>query len=95
MAVRELQDAMKIDSHKAEYHSLLAKSYLMQDLPIMAKVHFRQSLKLNAEDPLALMYAKKFNLVPTAPTPPSASSAAKKTQRPASGGLFGLFAKKR
>ncbi len=95
MAVRELQDAMKIDSHKAEYHSLLAKAYLMQDLPIMAKVHFRQALKLNAEDPLALMYAKKFNLVPTAPTPPSASSAAKKTQRPASGGLFGLFAKRR
>ena len=95
MVVRELQDAMKIDPHKGEYHSLLAKAYLMQDLPIMAKVHFRQALKLNAEDPLALMYAKKFNLVPTAPTSLSAPSAAKKTQRPASGGLFGLFAKKR
>lgn len=91
MVVRELQDAMKIDSHKSEYHSLLAKAYLMQDLPIMAKVHFRQALKLNPEDPLALMCAKKFNLVPNAP----AATPTKKTQPPASGGLFGLFAKKR
>lgn len=89
MVVRELQDAMKIDPHKSEYHSLLAKAYLMQDLPIMAKVHFRQALKLNPEDPLAVMYAKKFNIVPNAP------STTKKTQPPASGGLFGLFAKKR
>ncbi len=93
MVVRELQDAMKIDPHRSEYHSLLAKAYLMQDLPIMAKVHFRQALKLNAEDPLALMYAKKFNIVPTAPTGPAAS--AKKTQPPSGGGLFGMFAKKR
>ncbi len=93
MVVRELQDAMKINPRRSEYHSLLAKAYLMQDLPIMAKVHFRQALKLNAEDPLALMYAKKFNIVPTAPMAPAAS--AKKTQPPSGGGLFGMFAKKR
>ncbi len=63
MIVRELKDAIKLDPKRSEFHSLLAKAYLMQDLPTMAKVHFKQALKLNPQDPLALQYAARLNIV--------------------------------
>jgi tetratricopeptide (TPR) repeat protein len=83
MAVQELRDAIRLEPHRSEFHSLLAKAYFMQNLTGMATVHFRQALKLNSQDPLALEYAKKLKIKLDPP------NNAKK------GGLFGLFAKKR
>lgn len=82
MAVQELRDAIRLEPTKSEFHSLLAKAYFMQNLTGMATVHFRQALKLNPQDSLALEYAKKLKIKLDPP------STAKK------GGLFGLFAKK-
>jgi curved DNA-binding protein CbpA len=98
MAVQELRDAIKIESDKSNYHSLLARAYMEQNLPGMAKVHFRQALKLNPQDPLALKYAPKFNI--TVDQPPSQNGKTPshhqngKASKP-SGGLFGLFARRR
>ena len=89
MATQELRDALRIESDKSEYHALLAKAYLMQNLPGMAKVHFRQALKLNPNDPLALEYAKRLKI--SLESPPNGSDNTQQTRA----GLFGLFARKR
>ncbi|NJN87215.1 MAG: DnaJ domain-containing protein [Leptolyngbyaceae cyanobacterium SL_7_1] len=68
-AVQELRDAIKIEPNKSEYHALVAKAYLMQNLQGMAKVHFKQALKLNPSDPLALEYAQKLKIEIEPPTP--------------------------
>lgn len=83
--VAELRDAIRLEPNRSEYHSLLAKAYLMQNLIGMAKVHFRQALKFNPKDPLALEYAAKLKLTP------EPEGKAGKT----GGGLFNLFSKKR
>jgi cytochrome c-type biogenesis protein CcmH/NrfG len=82
--VAELRDAIRLESNRGEYHSLLARAYLMQNLVGMAKVHFRQALKFNPRDPLALQYAERLDL--SAPTKMSVK---------AGGGLFSLFGRKR
>lgn len=88
-AVIELRDAIRLEASTSEYHALLAKVYLLQNLPGMAKVHCRQALKLNPQEPLAMQLAPRLNLASaTAPPPP------KEESKP-SGGLFGLFARKR
>jgi tetratricopeptide (TPR) repeat protein len=61
-AVAELRDALRLEPERSEYHSLLAKVYWMQNLKGMARVHFRQALKFNAQDPLALEYAAKLKI---------------------------------
>jgi curved DNA-binding protein CbpA len=83
--VAELRDAIRLEPNRSEYHSLLAKAYLMQNLIGMAKVHFRQALKFDPKDPLALQYAQKLDLAEPVP---------KATAR-ASSGLFSLFTRKR
>lgn len=89
MAVQELRDAIRLEATRGEYHSLLAKAYLMQNLPGMAKVHFRQALKFNPQDPLALAHVKRLNIQVDAPEP-------EKSSEPGKGnGFFGLFAKKK
>jgi tetratricopeptide (TPR) repeat protein len=88
LAVQELRDAIRIDANTSDYHALLAKAYLMQNLPGMATVHFRQALKLNPKDPLAVEYAQKLKI--NLDNPRSGNKNEK------TGGLFGgLFAKKR
>jgi len=82
--VAELRDAIQLEPNRAEYHSLLARAYLMQNLMGMAKVHFRQALKFNPRDPLAMQYAARLDL-----TEPE------KVVAKAGGGLFSLFSKKR
>ncbi len=87
MAKRELQDAIRIENTKSEYHTLLAITYLMQNLPTMAKVHLRQALKLNPKDAIAQKYAKKLDI--------KIENAAQPSQKnPSSGGLFGMFSRK-
>lgn len=97
--VMELRDAIRLEPDRSEYHSLLAKSYLMQNLPGMAKVHFRQALKFNPNDALALQYAAKLNLVPPSGIPTqkinSKSSVTRSFAKAATGNrIFNLFAKK-
>ncbi len=87
LAVQELRDAIRIESNQSEYHSLLATAYLMQNLPKAATAYFRQALKLNPNDPLALSYAKRLKIEVEAPNP--------NPTKPSSGGLFGRFARKR
>lgn len=95
-AIAELRDALRLEPNRGEFHSLLAKAYLTQNLVGMAKVHFRQALKFNPTDPLALHYAAKLKI--SIDAPPAAH-----TSKPANGptngssprGLFNLFARKR
>lgn len=82
--VAELRDAIRLEATRSEYHSLLAKAYFMQNLRGMAKVHFRQALKFNPKDPLALQYAAHLDLAEPAP---------QVQKNP--GGLFSLFTKRR
>ncbi|MBD2461666.1 DnaJ domain-containing protein [Oscillatoria sp. FACHB-1407] len=97
LAVQELRDALRIQSDRSEFHALLAKAYLMQNLPGMATVHFKQALKLNPKDPLALEYAQKLKIdlkQSTNGSNGSNSSNGKRGESKASR-FFGLFAKKR
>ncbi|MDX2215127.1 MAG: DnaJ domain-containing protein [Oculatellaceae cyanobacterium bins.114] len=88
LAVQELRDALRIEADRSEFHALLAKAYLMQNLPGMATVHFKQALKLNPKDPLALEYAQKLKIDLN-------NSTNGKSADPKAGGFFGMFAKKR
>ncbi|NJR66664.1 MAG: DnaJ domain-containing protein [Leptolyngbyaceae cyanobacterium CRU_2_3] len=90
-AIAELRDAIRLEPDKGEYHSLLAKVYLMQNLTGMAKVHFRQALKLNPQDPLALEYVSRLKLVLDQPKPVVSSATISKS---AGNKLFGLFTRK-
>jgi curved DNA-binding protein CbpA len=90
-AIAELRDAIRLEPDRGEYHSLLAKAYLLQNLPGMAKVHFRQALKLNPQDPLALEYVSRLKLVLDQPERVLSDAAVTK---PANG-LFNLFGRKR
>lgn len=90
-AIAELRDAIRLEPDKAEYHSLIAKAYLMQNLMGMAKVHFRQALKFNPKDPLALDYVTRLKLVLDKPDRVTNSSTSVKSTR---NGLFGLFSRK-
>ncbi|MGG6295337.1 DnaJ domain-containing protein [Leptolyngbya sp. AN02str] len=96
MVVREMQDAIKISPKTSDYHSLLAKAYLMQELPTMAKVHFRQALKLNPQDALALQYASKLqiSIESTSPLPNGSKPAATKPKSGGLGSRFSLFGRK-
>jgi curved DNA-binding protein CbpA len=72
--LRELQDALKIDRLKSEYHSHMGYAYLKLDKPVLAKVSIRTALKLNPQDPVALKFAPQVDLDPA--TVVSASPAA-------------------
>lgn len=98
--VAELRDAIRLEATRAEYHSLLAKAYLMQNLPGMAKVHFRQALKFNPNDPLASQYAARLDLASPQATPnpvtgAKSNGAVRGNPARSGGGLFGLFAKRK
>lgn len=85
-AVQELRDAIKLEANKSEYHSAIGLAYLKQNLTGMATVHFRQALKLNPNDPLALRYAAQLNLAPAQQN--GAKPAPQSTKQ---GGILGFF----
>lgn len=87
LAVQELRDAIKLEPANSDYHALLGKVYLMQELVGMAKVHFRQALKLNPQNSLALEYAKRLGL--------ELPAQAANDKKPGRGGLFSLFGAKK
>ncbi|MGF1519358.1 MAG: tetratricopeptide repeat protein [Nodosilinea sp.] len=91
-AIQELKDALKIDPKNSSYHCLMGQAYLLNNLPGMAKVHFKQALRINPANAVALKYARQLN-VTTTETAPAKSGA---VPVPASGrrSLFGgLFSK--
>lgn len=85
-AIQELRDAIRIDPTHSEFHALMGYVYLRQDQRSMAKVYFKQALKLNPQDPLAQRFADKVQLQETPP-----SSKAPDPKPEARRGLFGLF----
>lgn len=100
--VQELRDAIKIKADKSDYHALLGVAYLQQNLQGMARVHLRQALKLNPNDPLATRFAAKLGLGDAASTTQQTNS--KKNigelkqsndPSPKRGGLFKLFRAKK
>jgi len=52
-AISELKDGIRMDASCGDYHSLLGFVYFKQEQRGMARVHFKQALKLNPEDKLA------------------------------------------
>ncbi|MEB3356209.1 MAG: DnaJ domain-containing protein [Synechococcales bacterium] len=104
MAIQELRDAIRIESDQAKYYALIARAYMMQNLPGAAKAYCRQALKLDPSDRLAQACAKRLQLtIPPAETANGKGAAHPDTKRkppPKSDtkkgkGLFGLFAKRR
>jgi curved DNA-binding protein CbpA len=86
-AIQELKDALRIAPQDSTYHCLIAQAYLLHKLPGMAKVHFKQALRLNPGNVVALKYAKQLNInVTEAPR-----SAGKSSPTAAKGGKRSLF----
>ncbi|MEO0534869.1 MAG: J domain-containing protein [Cyanobacteria bacterium P01_A01_bin.123] len=88
-AVQELRDAIRIEPSNSHFHSLLGRAYLMQKLEGMAKVHFRQALKLDSNNALARKYAPRLGIELQ-----SAPNGNTKGKRQGNRGFFGLFQKK-
>jgi tetratricopeptide (TPR) repeat protein len=82
-AVSELKDAIRMDQSCGDYHALLGFVYFKQEQRGMARVHFKQALKLNPDDKLA----KRF--LPYVTDDRSAAVDGKGTEKRRS--LFGFF----
>ncbi|MGB3312627.1 MAG: tetratricopeptide repeat protein [Nodosilinea sp.] len=94
-AIQELKDALKIDPQNSSYHCLMGQAYLISKLTGMAKVHFKQALRLNPKNVVALKYAKQLNVTVTDAQPRQAKgSGAAAAPTPEKRSLFGgLFSK--
>ncbi|NET37936.1 MAG: J domain-containing protein [Cyanothece sp. SIO1E1] len=96
LAIQELRDAIKIDATQSDYHALLGRIYLLQNMRGMATVHLRQALKLDPKNPLAVKYGQTLKLTPNASANgQQLSQNGKSAQKAKSNKLFGLFARKR
>ncbi|MGB3613361.1 MAG: DnaJ domain-containing protein [Elainellaceae cyanobacterium] len=96
-AIQELRDAIKINPSLSKYHALLARAYLIQNLPGAAKAYCRQALKLDPKDRMAIACAKQLGLSVQAPVEPksprpqaSGSPSGQRSKR----GPFSLFGRK-
>ena len=90
-AIQELKDALKLDPKNSSYHCLMGQAYLLQKLPGMAKVHFKQALRFNPSNAVALKYARQLNLNLTETPPRSAGVPAQTSGRRSP--LSGLFSR--
>ncbi|MDB9526870.1 DnaJ domain-containing protein [Oscillatoria sp. CS-180] len=93
-AIRELQDAVRIEPENSNYHTMLGQAYLMQKMVGMAKVHIRHALKLDAQNPIARKYAKQLELDIQRPQAKD-NKQSKTNGHRKSGGLFSFFNRKR
>ena len=82
-AITELKDAIRMDQACSDYHALLGFVYFKQEQRGMARVHFKQALKLNPEDKLA----KRFLPYVTDDRPTAIPDAKTPEKRK----LFGIF----
>lgn len=85
-AMLELKDAIRINPQRSDYHALLGYIHFKQNNLGMARVYFKQALKLDPNNSLANRFISKIQA--NTPTPPPAPPEAKATERR---GLFGLF----
>jgi curved DNA-binding protein CbpA len=61
-AIQELKDALRLEPKNSNYHCLLGQAYLLNQLPGMAKVHIKQALILNPNQPVAQKYARQLKI---------------------------------
>ena len=103
MAVKELKDAIKLESDQSDYHALLAKAYILQKLPGAAKAYCRRALSLDPSHVLALRCATILKIdCPTSPIQTSTNSSPKHTashrqhvnSKRTTTGLFNIFARR-
>lgn len=81
-ALKELKSALQIDCNSSKCHALLGVVYLNQKLAGMAKVSFKQALKLNPQEPVALQNISRVDGTAT-------KDDAKPKEQGKKGGLFG------
>jgi curved DNA-binding protein CbpA len=60
-ALKELRNALKLDSQNSQSHVLMGIVYMNQNFASMAKASFQEALKLNPKDPVALENLKKLD----------------------------------
>jgi curved DNA-binding protein CbpA len=82
-AITELKDAIRMDTSCSDYHALLGFIYFKQEQRGMARVHFKQALKLNPEDNLAKRFLPYVTDDRSAATPDAKGTEKRK--------LFGFF----
>jgi tetratricopeptide (TPR) repeat protein len=81
-AIQELRDALKLEPKNSNFHSLMGQAYLLNNLPGMAKVHFKQALRIDPNNVVAQKYARQLKLdaepaAPVNPPPPKPSAPTK------------------
>lgn len=91
-AIQELKDAVRIHPRNSQYHCMLGQAYLLNNLPGMAKVHIKQALRLNPQQPRAQKYAQQLgidiNQIHQSARPNSPVSQSKPQKTGLFGGLF-------
>ena len=80
-ALQELKDAIRLDPNCSNYHALMGFIYLKQEQMGMARVYFKQALKLNPDDKLAKRFSQYL------PKPVASEPSVPEAKR----GLFGRF----
>ncbi len=86
-AIQELKDAIRLDPNCSHYHALMGFIYMKQEQLGMARVYFKQALKLNPEDKLAKRFSQYIaKSTASEPTTPRAE-----VKPPEKRGLFGRF----
>ncbi|HIK55382.1 MAG TPA: DnaJ domain-containing protein [Synechococcales cyanobacterium M55_K2018_004] len=108
-AIKELRDALKMSPNSANVHTRLGVIYMKTNQATMAKIHFRKALEINPQDLTAkeglrrvdpegakAVAANQNGAAKGSKADPKATKAAPKENKSnASGGLFGLFGKKK
>lgn len=89
-ATRELKDAIELVPNRSQYHALLGKVYVKQNLPGTARAYVKRALELNPGDRLAQEYAARLRLQVDIPAPVEVSKSPKAT---GAGCLLRLFAR--
>lgn len=94
-AIQELKDAVRIHPRSSEYHCMLGHAYLLNKLPGMARVHIKQSLRLNPRQIEAQKYAKQLDIDISQIQRSTTTDNQKQTGKPQKTGFFGgLFSRK-
>lgn len=92
-AILEMKDALKMEPKSSRCHGIIAMAYYKSNQTTMAKIHLKNALQFNPQEPIALEVKKLFDKEAE-----RTAAAAKKKEQAAKnsggGGLFGLFGKK-